>query len=141
MKKIVSLPGARRRNQRGSAMVEMAISLMGFLLLVFGVMDFGWAIYQYDACNSAAQDAVRYASVHGSQSTSPATSDTMKTYVQNDTVGLDPSRLTVTSTWDPDNNPGSTVKVVVSYAMQPLSAVAIQQGFTVSGTATSVINH
>ncbi len=132
---------ARRKNQRGSGMIELAISLLGFLFLVFGVMDFGMAIYDSNSCTSAAQDGARYASVHGSQSTSPASSDDIANYVKSGLIAMDASKLSVNTTWTPDNNPGSTVQVVVSYTVSPLSGLAIGKSFTVSSTATSVINH
>jgi Flp pilus assembly protein TadG len=121
-------------------MVELAISLMAFLFLVFGVMDFGWGIYDANWCTSAAQDAVRYASVRGSQSTSPATADDVANYVKGLVVAMDTSRLSVNTTWTPDNNPGSTVQVVVSYTVNPISGLSFSS-FPVSSTATTVINH
>ena len=53
-------------------MVELALCLLGFLMLTLGAMDFGWAVYAYNFCSYAAQDAARWASTHGSLSTSPA---------------------------------------------------------------------
>lgn len=131
----------RRAGRRGSAIVEMAISLMGFLMMTFGVMEFGLAVYDYDSCTSAAQDAVRYAAVHGALSPSPATADTVQAYVKSDVVAMDKSLITVATTWTPDNNPGSTVKVVVGYTIKPLAGVAFRKNINVSSTATTVINH
>jgi Flp pilus assembly protein TadG len=131
----------RRRRQRGSAMIELAITLLGFMMLSTGTIEFGWAVYVYDTCVSTAQDAAHWASLRGSQSKSPATSDGVKTYVKSLATALDPSQLTVTTTWTPNNSPGSNVQVTVSYNFTPMSYLAIKQNMTLSGTAQLVINN
>jgi Flp pilus assembly protein TadG len=133
--------GGRRRRQRGNALVEASLALLPFMFLMFGTLDFGWAIYAYNFCAYGAQSGARFASVNGALSVSPATADTVSTYVKSQAAALDLSQMTVSTTWDPDNNPGSTVNVQVSYNVKPLSGVAIKQGFTVSSTAQFVINH
>lgn len=47
-------------------MVEMAIVLSVFLLLVLGTMDLGIATYRYNTLSQAARQGVRQAVVHGS---------------------------------------------------------------------------
>ena len=133
-------------------MLELALCLSAFLLLTFGTMDFGWGVYAYNFCSYAAQDAARWASVHGSQSPSPATVADVQSFVQNEAVGLTTSLLTVSPCWSGvcpssglppagDNAPGSTVSVTVSYQVQPLTGLGIRQPITVSSTAQFVINH
>jgi len=132
-------------------MVEMALCLLGFLMLTMGAMDFGWAIYAYNFCSFAAQDAARWASVHGSLSASPATVTDVQNYVQNQAVGLTPSLLTTTPCWSGDcgetapaageNTPGSSVQVTVLYQVQPLSGLGITNAFNVSSTAQFIIAH
>jgi Flp pilus assembly protein TadG len=51
-----------RNRQRGLALVELGLSLAFLLLLVFGITEFGRAIYQYDTIVKAARDATRYLS-------------------------------------------------------------------------------
>jgi Flp pilus assembly protein TadG len=132
---------ARRSRQKGSAMVELALCLMGFLLLTMGSMEFGWGIYAYNFCSFAAQDAARWGSVRGSLSTSPATTATITSFVQSEAVGLDTSLITVTSTWNPDNTPGSTLTVTVGYTIKPLAGIALKQNILVSSTAQFVVNN
>jgi Flp pilus assembly protein TadG len=140
-----------RRGERGSAIVELSLCLLGFLMLTMGAMDFGWAVYAYNFCSYASQDAARWASVHGSLSSSPAQVSDVQTYVQNEAVGLSPSQLTVTTCWSGicptsgppptgDNTPGSTVSVKVTYAVQPLTGLGLNQAITVGATAQYVIN-
>lgn len=122
-------------------MVELAVSIMAFLLLTFGAMEFGMAVYAYNFCSYAAQDAARWASVHGSQSSTPATQDSVAAFVQSEAVALTPSLLTTTTTWTPDNNPGSTVKVTVAYLVKPLAGLALRADLNVASTAQFSINH
>ena len=129
------------RRERGSAMVELALSLLAFLLLTLGSMEFGWAIYSYNYCSFLAQSGARWASTNGSMSPTPATLSSLTAYIQSQSVGMDLSLLTVGATWTPDNNPGSDVTVTVGYTIKPLAGFAIKQNFNVLSTAEYVINH
>jgi len=104
-------------------------------------MEFCVAVYAYNFCAYAAQDAARYASVHGSQSSSPATQDSVTAYVQNEAIALDTNSLTVNATWSPNNNPGSNVTVTVNYTFNPFTALAIKQPINMGSTAQFVINN
>ena len=53
-----------RRSEKGQAMVEMALVLPILLLLVGGIVDFGWLFYNKLALNNAAREGARYASIH-----------------------------------------------------------------------------
>jgi hypothetical protein len=62
--------------------------------------------------------------VHSSQSGTPATSSDVTSFVSNElsSLGLNPAGTggtTVTVTYTPDNSPGSTVNVQVSYPFVP----------------------
>jgi Flp pilus assembly protein TadG len=52
--------------QRGVAAVELALVIIPLLLLVFGVSEFGRAIYQYNTLAKATRDAARFLSTQGS---------------------------------------------------------------------------
>lgn len=54
---------AARRAVRGQALVELALVLPLFLLVVLGVFDLGRAIYAANTINNAARDAARVAIV------------------------------------------------------------------------------
>ena len=56
----------RRHSERGSAIVETAIVLNLFLVLLLGIMDFGRALYTYHLVDNAARIGARFAIVHGS---------------------------------------------------------------------------
>lgn len=59
-----------RRKQAGAAMVEMAVVLTLFLLLVFGIMEFAMAYFTWHRVAEGARDGLRYVIVSG-----PVTSD------------------------------------------------------------------
>ena len=53
----------RKRGDRGQALVEFALALIPFLLLLMAVFDFGRAIYIYNGVSQAAREVARTASV------------------------------------------------------------------------------
>ena len=138
--KFSSLTPARRRAQRGSTLVEGALCFTVFLMMVFGVMDFGRLLFAYNFTAFAAREGARYAMTHGNTSKSPATSDTVKTIVTNQAVGLDTSAITVTTTWSPDENPGSTVNVKVQYAFNAVVPYFPGSLLNVQSTSQMVIS-
>ena len=147
----IAAPG-RSRGQRGSALIELSLCLLAFLMLTMGAMDFGWAVYAYNFCSYAAQDAARWASVHGSLSASPATAADVQNHITSQAVGLSSNLFTITTCWAADcmtsgspasgeNAPGSTVSVQVQYLIQPLTGLGLSKSLTVGTTAQFVINH
>ena len=50
------------RNQRGVAMVELAISILVLVTIAFGITEFGRAIYHYNTLAKTARDAARFLS-------------------------------------------------------------------------------
>ena len=131
----------RARGERGSALVEFALSATILLTLVFGVMIMSLALYSFHFIAEAAREGTRYAIVRGSScssygkftSTCPVTTSAqVQTYVRSlGLPGINPNNMTVTTTWPttgstcspsllPCNNPGNLVHVTVSYQL-PLS--------------------
>jgi Flp pilus assembly protein TadG len=105
---------ASRRNDQGASALEFGLVVLVFYVFVFGVMDFGRALYAYHFVSHASREATRYAIVRGAQSADPATATDISQYVKSITPdGIDPSAVTVSATWSPDNSPGSSVRVQV----------------------------
>jgi Flp pilus assembly protein TadG len=48
------------RNERGAAMVEMAIALPVLIMLFLGMIDFGRAVFLYNNLTNAAREGARY---------------------------------------------------------------------------------
>ena len=103
----------RRHTQKGSALIEFAVSLIVILSVLFGIIDVGRALYAYDWVANAARKGSRFMMVRGTPGClrnphllsggCPATSADAINYVKNangngiDTTGIDPNQVTVTS--------------------------------------------
>jgi hypothetical protein len=61
----------RRHKLRGQAMVEFALVIPVFILLMVGIFDFGRVIWVNDTLSTAAREATRFAVVHGGKSVCP----------------------------------------------------------------------
>jgi Flp pilus assembly protein TadG len=117
-------------------MVEGALVLTSFVFLLLGVMDFGRLGFAYNSVTYAAHHAARFAATNGSASGHAATLATIQTNEQNNVVA---TCLTVGVTWTPNNNPGSQVQVVVSYAFKPLLIPISSTSVTLKSTSTEYI--
>ena len=51
----------KSRSRRGTSVVEMAVILPLFLLLIFGVIKYGWLIIKWQQITNTARHSVRYA--------------------------------------------------------------------------------
>lgn len=134
--------GARKRwNDLGTALVEFGLVVVVFFMFVFGVMDFGRALYTYHFVSNAACEATRYAMVRGSSSTDPATAADIESYVKSlAPQGIDPSSLTVSTSWSPSHAPGSSVRIQVSDNFQCMSPFLTTYQMTLSDSSQMVIS-
>jgi Flp pilus assembly protein TadG len=70
-----------RRGQRGVAVVETAITLIPFLVLLFGVIEAGWFFYVQVTLNNAAREGAKLATRPISQGNAMLTQGDIQTYV------------------------------------------------------------
>jgi len=77
------------RNRRGQAIVELALVLPVFLLLLVGMMEFGLVLHDYVTVAEAARVGARAAAVHKDNATITAAT-------KNAAPGLPADQLTVT---------------------------------------------
>ncbi len=128
------------RSHPAQAVAEFALVITPCLTLFFGIINFALALYCYDFVCYSAQQAVRYATVHGSTATTIVSSTDVTNYVHTLVVGvLNTSAMTVTTTWSPDNKPGSIVTVNVSYNFPPLTKLVSSVTIPLTRTAAMVI--
>jgi Flp pilus assembly protein TadG len=114
------------RRESGQAMVEYAILSVAFFTMLLFVIDGGRILWNYITVADAARVGARYAVVHGSKSMAPVgpgSYTALTQNVQSAAVGLTPANLTVTATWTPNNDPGSSVTVDVTYLAQPITGM------------------
>jgi hypothetical protein len=145
-------------NQKGSAMVEFAVVVVLLLVMLFGIIEFGRALYTYHFLSNAARDATRWASVNGAACGSdgscpngPASVDTLGTYVQGIAPpGIDPTKITTRPTWPGNgtaactsvpNGPGCPVKIEVSYNFDFIFPLVHSGSITLSSTSQTIISH
>lgn len=156
----------RGEGERGSAILETALSAIILLCFIFGIMEVALAAYSYHFISEAAREGARYAIVRGStagtgaacasysSSYCNASADNITSYIQNiNFPGIDPAKMTVTSTWasyasgstcpaspSPCNSPGNQVNVTVQYNF-PLSIPFVPSStIAMSSTAAMIIS-
>jgi hypothetical protein len=71
-----------------------------------------------------------------------ASSADVATYVTNRTPpGIDPAQITVTTTWIPDKNPGSTVEVQVQYNFNFIFPLIRTSTLPLTSTSETMVIH
>jgi Flp pilus assembly protein TadG len=98
--------------QRGQAIVEFAFASMVFLMIVFGTIDFGRAIFMSADLHNAAREGARYGKVN------PADTSGIQTMVQ-DKSKL--SNVTVNVSCTGSCKSGDTMTVTVSMPFQAVT--------------------
>ncbi|MEL7606907.1 MAG: TadE/TadG family type IV pilus assembly protein [Sedimentibacter saalensis] len=54
----------KRKTENGQAMVEFALVLIPLLIILGGILDFGWIFGNIVIANNASREAVRYAAIN-----------------------------------------------------------------------------
>ena len=128
----------RRQCERGSELIEFAFVSILLFTLVFGIMEFGRAIWIYGTVAHLAREGARFAMVRGAESGQTASAADIETYVQGRAAGM--TALVVTTAWDPDNDPGSVVQVQVDRPFDPIVPLVPLGPITLSSTSRMVIS-
>ena len=127
----------RRRDERGSQLIEFGLVSILLFTLLFGIMEFGRAIWIYSTVAHLAREGARYAIVRGTESGDTTDAASVEAYVQSRAAGM--PGLTVTTTWDPDNDPGSVVQVRVDRQFDPIVPIVGLPTIPLSSTSRMVI--
>ena len=104
-----------RSSARGETLVEYALALTLFLMTLFGITQFGLAVWQFNMISNLAQEGARWASVRGGGSASPASTADVQNYVRSRGVGI--SGLSVTTTVADINTRACTSPAIAPSAM------------------------
>jgi Flp pilus assembly protein TadG len=149
-------PIARRRRQRGSAIVEQAIALPVMVLLMFGIIDMSRALYAYHYVSYIAREATRMASVRSTGATGGPVDNAMVTAFVKDVpgMGLDSTKFTTDTQFlrPPSGTPlcpsagnntanrkaGCIVQVTVDYQFKFVVPI-MPAGFTMSSESQMII--
>jgi Flp pilus assembly protein TadG len=159
----VTIATSRNSGSRpAQGLVEFALVLPIFLIVMFGIIEFGWAIYGYSTVQHAANEGVRKAMVlarpasnytgdSGNQTNTPLTSKSCTTSTIIGSVvcstGLLPRNRLTASLSVPVSSQyngglgnvtmGTKVAVTVKYSYKPIIAFPLTNAFVMTGFATS----
>jgi Flp pilus assembly protein TadG len=102
-----------RNRERGSAILEFGLIAVVLFAFIFGIIDFGRALYTYHFVANAAREATRYASVRGTKcqftTACPAVASDIASYAGSITPGGIDASVVVRNTnasW-PGTSPGT----------------------------------
>lgn len=103
--------------EHGAAAVEFALLAGVFFLLVLAVVELGRFAYANHSLEHAVREGLRFAVVNGGDSESPATEEDIQEFVRQTGAsrGLGGAQPTVVTAFDPDNAPGSRVRIEATY--------------------------
>jgi len=108
-----------RKSRGGATAVEFAVTAPILVSMLYGIVELSHYAWSNIALADAAKMGARYAMVRGSASADPASASDIATYVKGQIVLIDPNAVTVSTTFTPDNKPGSDVTVSLSYSFVP----------------------
>lgn len=165
------IDACKGNSQAGQALVEYAVVITLFVVLLFGIIDFGRVLYTYNYLSDATRDATRWASVNGATCNSdtscngnngmhsgPLTSGNAATSVvsyltSHAPPGIDTSKITTSSVTVNFLNldgttcsgnlstPGCLVKVRITYPYNFVSPIIYNRTLTLANTSQMVIVH
>ena len=104
--------------QAGQTTAEFALSATVFVILVFALMQLGWAVYKFNTMCSAAREAARYAIVHSPTGPNPATPAQIQQVAINYAPALNLIASDISVTWPTDANLSPTEDARVSISHQ-----------------------
>lgn len=139
-------PRHGRRRSRGQSLVEFALILPVFLLLVAGMTDFGMGLYSYMTVINAARDGARVGSL-ACGTASPACSPVVTSRVASAASGMTLTTTTVCT--KPDNTVtscdsglakgGGTITVTVGFTYRMIWPLAFGSTIPMASSAKFMV--
>jgi Flp pilus assembly protein TadG len=137
----------RRQDQRrGSTIIEFSLAFTAFIMLLMGLMEFGRAVWTFSTLSHAVSQAARFATLHGSGNPvmvngNDATATAISNLVKANSIGLDPSQVSVNTVWSPNNDRGSEFTVTASYPLSMMMGSFFFRGgtLTINDQANGVV--
>ena len=113
------LTGHPRKREGGQSLVEFALVLPIFLVVLFAIVDFGMAFHAWITVTNSAREGARIGAVH-------APAATIEQRVRDTADSLDQDLLTVSvsNADDQGGQPGESVVVDVSYSYSLITPLA-----------------
>ena len=135
------------RREGGQSLVEFSLVSLVFFLLIFGTIDVGRAVWNYNTLAQATREGTRYAIVHGANSSDPSgpasdNDDKIEEVVEKFASGLNLAELDVAVAWpNGTNSDGNPVTVTSQYTYQPIFNFLGILSFTMSSSSTMNITN
>lgn len=131
--------GDKRTVEQGAAAVEFALVVPLLLMLVFGIVDFGYMVNRVSIVNNAARDAAREGSLAGTQASITATATAALDGVPGATVTVTCRKPDGTScaSYDADATSGGTAVVTINYEHEMITPVSFIFGDSVNLSRTA----
>jgi Flp pilus assembly protein TadG len=120
-------------------LIELALVLPTFFLLVFGIFNFSLVLLGRGNAICAANMAARYAALHSSTALAPSTTDSVKSYASGFLFTAPASGTVITPAYSAGNTVGGTVTVTVSMTYLTFLPFYKNSSITVSGSAQRTI--
>ena len=130
-----AVSSAKRRRPRGLAVVELALGLMIFVMMLVGLLELGRGVWTFTTIEHAARQGARFAAVRGQLN--PTTNDAVRNAVRTAAVGLKANDVSVTTTWPNGVDRGNPVVVQVSYPFRLVTGNLIVGQSTIQIRANS----
>jgi Flp pilus assembly protein TadG len=128
------------KREEGAAAVEFALVLPLLMLILFGIIEFGFAFYNKEVITNASREGARAGIVQAPKLTETAIKDVAKNYLQ--AAGWDKTKANISVTGAAGSFPSSltvTVNYPYSFSVLPNFIVGFSKDITLS--ATTVMNH
>lgn len=126
-----------RRNHSGQSMVEFALVAMTFFIILFGLIDFGRAIFEYNLLASSAREGARAAIMQSNTNT-----DVINRAVGSSAGLLGPADVTISGTRTCSAIPCPSVTVTVQHSFSPVTPLigaAIGNSIMMTASSTMVV--
>ena len=146
-----------RHSQRGATMPEMAIAAACFFAFLFGIVDFGRALYTYGFVGQLAREGARWWIVRGTTSCTNsnsqlndcnATKAQVTSYVQSlnegatkaSSISVTPNYVSCPNGGTAAASPGCTVSVQVTYPFTFMMGFLPKATIAMSSTSEMVVS-
>lgn len=143
-----------RHRERGASLAETAIVMSVVLALLFGIIDFGRALYTYSFVATLAREGARWMIVRGSQCTllddCGAQTPQLQSYLQSLNEGAtNASKITASAQFptctgsaggNGPNGPGCVVLVTVQYPFAFIAPFVSKATINMTSTSQMVIS-
>jgi Flp pilus assembly protein TadG len=143
---------ALRHRERGATLAETSIVIGLVLAMIFGVIDFGRALYTYGFVAQLAREGARWAIVRGSSCSQLSycnpTNAQLQAYLQSQSLGVTNANGIAAQIQYPScpygasgDDPGCTAQVTVSYPFAFIAPFVSEAQISMSSTSAMVISN